>query len=578
MAEVGTGPSLLLPESMKQDRDGSLLVVDALGHSVVSVDPRTGNRRPLFPGPATPRNTNPRDVTRASDGCLILVVEGPQGSRVARMEGDGALTEVGRGQGPAWRTPWRVEALPDARIAVMDPGTDSFFAVDLETGDRTLLSGPERGSGPAVGWLQDFVLAPDGMFLAVDEAQNSILRLDPETGDRTRVADLADPRGPAVMAPAGLGMAGDGAVLVTEPDFSRVFEVDLKTGARRVLTAGTDPGAPVLVPMDALRLPDGLAAVTCSRGPNVVGVDAEGRRVVSGADPLGEHQDLAPSACRLGPDGLVYYTDPTVPCVGSYDPKSGVLHAVSGPTRGQGPEFRCPTGVAVGEGRLYVTDRRVGLIGVDLATGDRKVLLPDRGLPPSRLRDVLTVPGWPEVLLIAYKPREVFAFDPATGKARQVETRAAEGTPDLRDPNRLGQSGRPGEILVGSSEEHSIFRLDLATGALSVVTGPDRGRGPISPMQDSLAMLPDGTLFFGNSLEGNVIRVDTAGNRRVIGGRVMEGRHWVLRGIGPRPLHVRDLMVLPWGRLLIADPTAGTFVEMDPSTGDRRRLPIRRGK
>lgn len=570
--EVGHGPAFLMPESLKPDRDGTVLVVDALGHAILSVDPRTGARRPVFPGPATPREVNPRDATRLQDGPLILAVEGRDGARVVRFGPDGALAELGR-SGPRWQTPWRVEALPDGRVAVMDPDTDSFFALDVATGERTLLSGPGRGSGPRFGWLQDCTLAPDGTLLAVDESRNAVLRVDPSTGDRTQVADLADPRGPAVMAPAGIGMSGADAVLVTEPDFSRVFEVDLRTGVQRVLAAGTWPGTPILVPMDALRLGDGEALVTCSRGPNVLGLAGEGRRVASGADPVGERQEVAPSACRMGPDGLAYYTDPTVPGVGSYDAGSGELREVSGPSRGTGPAFRSPTGLAVGDGTLYVTDRRVGLVAVDPATGDRRVVLPDGG---RRLRDVEVVPGWPEVLVIAYHPREIFAVDPRTGKARQVVTQAAAGTPDLEDPNRLARTGQPGEVLVGSSEVHSIFRLDLATNALTLVTGPDRGGGPVSPMQDSLALLPDGTLFFGNSLEGNVVRVDSQGNRSIAGGRIMEGMHWGLRGTGPRPLHVRDLAVLPSGRLLIADPTAGEFMEMDPATGDRRTLPIRR--
>lgn len=100
-------------------------------------------------------------------------------------------TEVGTG--PDFGQPPRTLALADdGTIYEGDEANSSFglgvsviFAIDPDTGDRTVVSGPDTGDGPAIGRPIDLIVGADGALVLIDANHSDLLVIDPQTGDRS---------------------------------------------------------------------------------------------------------------------------------------------------------------------------------------------------------------------------------------------------------------------------------------------------------------------------------------------------------------------------------------------------------
>jgi hypothetical protein len=120
--------------------------------------------------------------------------------------------------------------------------------VDLATGDRSLVSGTNRGTGPRLQIPRDVAVDEAGSWWTVGGSgggQVELLRVDPATGDRTLVSSQARGSGPHFEAPQAVLVEEDGTVIVvnggardsyvTYP-FATVMRVDPATGDRTVLS------------------------------------------------------------------------------------------------------------------------------------------------------------------------------------------------------------------------------------------------------------------------------------------------------------------------------------------------------
>ena len=67
-----------------------------------------------------------------------------------------------------------------------DPAAGALVAVDLATGDRSVLSGAGAGAGPAFGGPVAVALdEPGGRALVLDPELGAVIAVDLATGDRT---------------------------------------------------------------------------------------------------------------------------------------------------------------------------------------------------------------------------------------------------------------------------------------------------------------------------------------------------------------------------------------------------------
>ena len=231
----------------------------------------------------------------------------------------------------------------------------ALFAVDLSTGQRTLLSDFSNvGQGPRGASPFGVALTADGTVLVIDadagtESQGGLFMVDPDTGQRTLLSDFGVAgQGPLGENPVGVALTADGGILVVDYDAGTdtqgaLFTVDPDTGQRTLLS---DFG-------------------------------------VAGQGPLGED----PVGVALTIDGTILVSDPNAG-VGArgrlfiVNPLTGTRLLLSEfSDAGQGPQGRNPFHLALtADGMILVSDADAGtgllggLFSVDPDTGQRTLL------------------------------------------------------------------------------------------------------------------------------------------------------------------------------------------------------------
>lgn len=186
----------------------------------------------------------PLDLTQ------VAVADGAQILAMALVNGERALLSgPGRGAGPPFVdiADVIVSPLPGPCMTVVDAGAGALLDVDLLSGDRSELSGPGRGAGPPFAGAQRLAASfPPGQLdgcaprvVVIDHplgGPTALLAVELASGDRTILSDATTGLGPTLLVPSALEIL-HGAATATVLDRARpaVFEVDLASGDRSVL-------------------------------------------------------------------------------------------------------------------------------------------------------------------------------------------------------------------------------------------------------------------------------------------------------------------------------------------------------
>jgi DNA-binding beta-propeller fold protein YncE len=170
--------------------DMALVAVDlASGARSVISDNATGT------GPAL---EDPGDLALDPANDRVLVTLPGHGTLLAIDLGTGNRTIVSEGRsdnaGTLLSVPRRLALDAEQRRAlVLDSGRHTLVAVDLATGDRTLVSGHSAGSGHALrSPVSVAVDAQARRALIGDYAEHELVAVDLATGDRTLLAGMSD--------------------------------------------------------------------------------------------------------------------------------------------------------------------------------------------------------------------------------------------------------------------------------------------------------------------------------------------------------------------------------------------------
>jgi hypothetical protein len=369
---VGTGTALGNPLGIVYDNVSSpgtprLLVADAAfgAAAIVSIDITTGNRLPF---------------SSASPIGLGVTLQSP-----LSMKLDAA----------------------HARLLVQDGQLNAILAVDLATGNRTVISATGTGSGASMNFNQAIGLAlkPSTGLLVSSQHGGELLAVNTVNGNRTPFADANVGTGTKIYNSGGLiveqASGTPTSLLLMEADAQRITRIDLATGNRTVVSGDPGNGAAVVGTGPALdRGIDLVLDVRPSAGGNSVLalVTAPGNKVLSVNLTTGNRTLLAdlttgsPAVTQLrnlaldvtGNRVLVTNNDNSgsTKAVYAVDLASGTRTSVSGNAVGTGNAFGLPTSIVldstVAPTRAFVSDGGAAnaIVAVDLATGNRTVAVP----------------------------------------------------------------------------------------------------------------------------------------------------------------------------------------------------------
>jgi sugar lactone lactonase YvrE len=425
----------------------------------------------------------------------------------------------------------------------------------------TTFSGGPRG-GPAV----EMAHSPDALAVhgthvyVVDQHRHLVHRVDTRTGQQTVVAGLGHPGfsgdgGPAVEAelnmPAGVAVDAVGDLLIADTRNGRIRKVRAADGTITTI-AGVDPDAgggndpadggtatearldlPTALAVDAsgavyvadsgndrilvIRADGTIAGVAGSgEGSSDDGIPAtEARFVLPTGDPYGIAVDAA---------GALYIPEPFNRRVRRVDPETGILTTVAGSGGVEGP-LDFPLGVAVdASGNVYIADSGknvVLLVGADgelspVAGNGTAGFSGDGGpAPEAQLQHPCAVAVGAD--------GGVVVGDRGNSRVRRVDagthaisTVAGNGPPLLTffQPHGLAVDHHDNVYL--SDLFPRVFRIDGATGVLSVVAGSEVGfsgdGGPAreARLQDPWRLSVDaaGNLYISDHGNRRVRKVD----------------------------------------------------------------------
>jgi hypothetical protein len=293
-----------------------------------------------------------------------------------------------------------------APLLLADPFLKTIFRVDAQTGDRAAISGPRAGHGPLLQFPADVVFdtssaAAQGRAFVLDGMLNGVFAVDLKTGDRSVLSSPDVGTGPALgnvmyLTPQALTLdAANHRLLVTNEGIgdppAAVYAVDLTNGNRTLISSsargvGVNFIFPDGVVIDDMTNPGAPRALVTNHG-SLVSVDlATGdRSVFSPLSQGGGFPIFDPRRAVLNPQqGTLFFTD-FFGFLGAVKLSNGSRALLSGrdvsanpgPDLGGGPSLDFPEALQVDFTTqvAFVGDStRACVTAIDLPTGDRVLL------------------------------------------------------------------------------------------------------------------------------------------------------------------------------------------------------------
>ena len=429
-ASVGAGPVISSYRAMDLDASRNRLLL-AQTRDVVSIDLATGARAVMSPGDVEPDSIS-RTFSSLSTGTTsgIAYLSDTFSNAVVRLNllngqrdsvsssglgGSAATTHPVIGSGPRLEFPNEVvfDETANRVFVIEEEFADPLIEIDLDTGDRAMLSDGSVGDG--VNFRRPGGISLDAanrIAYIVDSVADTLVAVDLESGDRQLLAGDTNGRGTIDTAPLGVAHGPDsGEILVADFTLNSLYAVDPLTGLERVISDATVGSGPLLEnPDDTELAPDGdVAYVIDSLADAVFAVDlATGARQI--VSLIG-----SPKGLDLDADnGRLFVSDSD--CIYTVDLSSGERNPVSCNSMALGQGFRNLSDIAWDSSNdrvLAIDDLRNALFSVDVATGNREIISGDSSLvlrvtdPATGVSDFVDVPRVEGGGIVLAVPRKI---------------------------------------------------------------------------------------------------------------------------------------------------------------------------
>lgn len=291
--QVGSGFDFLVPHGIAIVEQG-YMITDFGAPGVIFVD-RAGNRS-VFSTTPVKGFGQIRGIHVLADGNIVAAdFAGERVFLVDPVSGERSLISGSeRGAGPSFNGPVSVEELNATTLAVAEFSGLAIFSVDRATGDRGFLTGPGtdgRGDGPALG-SRGIIVDPNNRnrILATDFALDAVVEVDIPTGNRrifsSAITDTPRGAGPALNNPFGIDIADDGTIYVSDMGLQAVAKIDAE-GNRTIVSSNDGTGAgPKFASPWGIRFIDDVLYVADGKGIFRIDLATGDRELVSPGGPI----------------------------------------------------------------------------------------------------------------------------------------------------------------------------------------------------------------------------------------------------------------------------------------------------
>ena len=268
-SSVGSGPvetGMWVMRGIAFDRSRDRLIMPNWDtDTVVAIDLASANRSvlanssvgtgpvPTFPGKLVVDAENNRAVMTDLNLFGLYAVDLDTGDRTILSD------SVSVGSGPVFIAPADVVVDTAANRAVVLDSSLGLLAVDLMTGDRSVVSDSTTGSGPLFGFADGFEIDKSTEIgYVVDDGGKAVYSVDIVTGDRAILSNNTGTGvGPVINFPNDikLDVANNRALILNRGSFKNLMAVDLTTGDRTILSdasvgSGVDFQSPHYIELD----------------------------------------------------------------------------------------------------------------------------------------------------------------------------------------------------------------------------------------------------------------------------------------------------------------------------------------
>jgi hypothetical protein len=454
---------------------------------------------------------------RAND---IPLVPGANQLSVALTENNGQVTELPVTtvhSAPILSNP--MAALFDAlneRVLVLD--AKQVLSFDITNSELEILSANDVGLGPDIGFTRHFALDTDGAILVAN--LRGIQRVDPTTGDRSEYIVLPVDAGPisTIAVDRQLGR------LFAVGFFGDLYGADLSLSPPIAATT-IKPVPPfgffgAVGPSDGafVSTTDSIYTVSLST-IDVTKVDAstgasESILLEFGnfvAPTIGvDYDDVASRIVVLGISGAVFSLDPTT------QSSSLLLPPLSMPS----PPVSL-RGLSIGSDRFWTVAPVPGeLRSIDKATGGQTIEASSPagdGVTPGpmlagRYDDVAG-------RFVAVADSRVIAIDPSTGSRELLADLVDPTQPPMRSSlvlaNGLALSEDGTRAWISDWINQRIIEVNLDTGEVTTVSGPNVGAGPLPDFISGIAINAGNSIaYVADRFTQRILSIDLVSGQR----------------------------------------------------------------
>ena len=536
------------------------------------------------------RVANEADVTAgaadATDAAILVEFsEGPGGQRYAlefgadtdgdaivRLFGDGRQF-VSEGEGSVYHL-YELAFDPGAGTASLFVNGELRLSGYAGAAAQTVAARVNFGSGASSGTgrghyaLVEWEVGEQACRNNLDDDGDGLVDFQGGSGDPGCAGDT-DPseNAPFLGCDDGVDNDADGVTDTADPECPSPgtgteanpdSDEDSLTDGLEINVYGTDPLNP---DTDGDILPDGDEVIFHGTDPLDADTDGDGLTdgdevIFHGTDPLDADTDG---------DGLtdsfevLNGFDPLVAGQQTQDPDTDGLDNLGEQTAGTDPHDPDTDGDGLTDGdevNLHGTDPLDADTDADgLTDGDEVHLTATDPILPDSFREQI----WVADPVTA----AVFRVDVATG-ARSILSGSGVGLGDaLTTPYGLARDPG-GSLWVADFTGNRLFRIDPATGDRTTVSGGGVGAGTAFADPVGVAREADGRLVVTDFGLDVVLRVDPATGNRIV---LSDGRASI--GTGPIPTNLRDVEVEATGSLLVVDLFSDFVMRIELSTGNR---------
>ena len=461
------------------------------------------------------------------------------------------------------------------RAIIVDPVARALMSVDLATGERSVVSGVDRGTGPSLGLFPRLALNP-ASNTAYLWRSSQVLAVDLVSGDRTVFSDAATGTGPVPQQVFGDIVVDTGANRLLVAGGTEVISVDLVTG-NRTLVSGSGLGAgPAFGTLRGIAVRNSSQALVTDSNARVLLVNlGNGNRSVVSSDTMGAGPALNGSL-RIAADPQNNRALVASQEFGTYiyllavDLGTGNRTEVSG-TRGTGVHVGNPYGIALDaqSNRALIADEiGASVVAIDMSTGDRTILSGNNvGDGERRFRISKVNLDFDNNRILAGSRDEPVLYSIDLRSARKsVLFDDSDGTGPAVGSFNMAILDKPNNRMLARSGI-GLFSMDLSSGNRTLLSDPDTVNGPsLGSIRDMTLDSPANRILAveeDDRLNPTLLEIDlSTGLRATLSGPALGG--------GPGLVQPRSVVLdMPMNRVLVADQGAIGVLAIDLATGNR---------